>query len=138
MNAPEPAADRWQLIEARLRALGVRDEDLEEAFVRASGPGGQNVNKVSTCVVLRHRPTGVTIRCQTERSQAANRWLARRRLAERLEELRRRRDDERRAAVELRRRQRRRRSRAATNRMLEQKHRHARIKALRRRPGHEE
>ena len=76
---------KQQQLEAQMRRLGVEERDLEESFVRSSGPGGQNVNKVSTCVVLRHRPSGLEVRCQRERSQALNRFLARRILLERLE-----------------------------------------------------
>ena len=68
-----------------MRCLGVAESDLEERFIRSGGPGGQNVNKVSTCVVLRHRPSGLEVRCQQERSQALNRFLARRILLARLE-----------------------------------------------------
>lgn len=68
-----------------MQHLHVREEDLEEFFTRASGPGGQRVNKVATCVVIRHRPSGLEVRCQRERSQAINRYLARRLLLERLE-----------------------------------------------------
>jgi protein subunit release factor B len=60
----------------RLAALGTRPEDVEERFVRGSGPGGQKINKTSSTVWLRHRPTGIEVRCQRERSQAANRELA--------------------------------------------------------------
>ena len=68
-----------------MKRLGVAEQDLEERFIRSGGPGGQNVNKVSTCVVLCHRPSGLTVRCQQERSQALNRFLARRILLARLE-----------------------------------------------------
>lgn len=68
-----------------MQRLGVREEDFEERFIRSRGPGGQNVNKVATCVVLRHRPSGLEVRCQQERSQALNRFLARRLLLRRLE-----------------------------------------------------
>jgi protein subunit release factor B len=63
-------------IDERLAALGVRREDVEERFVRGAGPGGQKINKTSSTVWLRHRPTGVEVRCQRERSQAANRDFA--------------------------------------------------------------
>ena len=68
-----------------MQRLGVEEEEFEERFIRSGGPGGQHVNKVATCVVLRHRPSGLEVRCQRERSQALNRFLARRILLERLE-----------------------------------------------------
>ena len=69
----------------RMQALGVRERDIEEQFVRSSGAGGQKVNKTSTCVVLRHLPTGIQVKCQRERSQARNRFLARRILLDKIE-----------------------------------------------------
>ena len=67
-----------------MERLGIREEDIEETFTRSSGPGGQNVNKVATCVQLRHRPSGITVMVMRERSQALNRFLARRNLAEKI------------------------------------------------------
>ena len=72
-------------IDRRLSALGVRPDDVDERFVRGSGPGGQKINKTSSTVWLRHRPTGIEVRCQAERSQAANRELAWAELTEKLE-----------------------------------------------------
>jgi protein subunit release factor B len=72
-------------IHERLARLGVRLEDVEERFVRGAGPGGQKINKTSSTVSLRHRPTGVEVRCQRERSQTANRELAWAELCEKLE-----------------------------------------------------
>jgi len=72
-------------IQSRLRALGVPVSDVEERFVRGGGPGGQKINKTSSTVWLRHRPTGIEVRCQAERSQAANRELAWTELCDRLD-----------------------------------------------------
>jgi protein subunit release factor B len=66
--------------------LGIRDVDLDETFARSSGPGGQNVNKVATAVMLRHRPSGVSVTVQDSRSQAMNRKLARDRLLDAIEQ----------------------------------------------------
>ena len=70
---------------ARMAAVALREEDLEESFVRSGGPGGQKVNRSATCVQLRHRPTGLEVKMQQERSQGLNRFFARRRLCELLE-----------------------------------------------------
>ena len=78
-----------ETLQKRLRALGIREEDLQEEFIRGSGPGGQKVNKTSSTVVLRHLPSGVEVRCQRERSQVMNRQWARMELCDRLEEIRR-------------------------------------------------
>ncbi len=75
-------------LEARMAALGLREEDFEEKFIRSSGPGGQKVNKTSSCVVLRHMPSGLEVKMQKERSQPLNRYRARKRLCELMEELR--------------------------------------------------
>ena len=77
--------DKHRALKLRMRQLGIREADLDEQFVRSSGRGGQHVNKVSSCVVLRHRPTGVMVKCQRERSQALNRFLARRMLVDKIE-----------------------------------------------------
>jgi protein subunit release factor B len=74
--------NRW--LKERMESLGVREEDLEESFIRSSGRGGQHVNKSSTCVRIRHIPTGIEVKCMTERSQSINRFLARRELLEKI------------------------------------------------------
>jgi protein subunit release factor B len=105
----------------RMVALAVREEDIEEGFVRSGGHGGQNVNKNSTCVMLLHRPTGLQVKCQTTRHQGQNRLLARRLLLDKIESLRQQRADAERARVEKLRRQKRPRSRGAKERMLADK-----------------
>jgi protein subunit release factor B len=79
------AKNRW--LQERMKSLGIREEELEEKFIRSSGKGGQHVNKTSTCVWLKHLPTGIEVKCMAERSQSLNRFLARRELAERVEAL---------------------------------------------------
>jgi peptide chain release factor len=74
--------NRW--LRERMAALGVREEDLEESFIRSSGKGGQHVNKTSTCVRIRHLPTGIEVKCMEDRSQSLNRFLARRELLEKI------------------------------------------------------
>lgn len=106
----------------RMARLGIREEDIEETFIRSRGKGGQNVNKVSTCVVLTHRPSGTTVRCERERSQALNRFLARQLLAERIEERVLGEASALRREIERIRRQKRRRSRKAREKMLAGKH----------------
>jgi protein subunit release factor B len=78
--------EKERALEVRLQALEVHEADLDETFIRSSGPGGQHVNKTSTCVRLVHRPTGLSVKVQSSRSQGLNRFLARRLLADRLEQ----------------------------------------------------
>ncbi len=115
----------------RMQRLGVKEGDLEESFVRSSGPGGQNVNKTSTCVFIRHVPTGLTVKCQRERSQSLNRFLARRLLLDKIERLQSGIIDEEKKRIEKIRRQKRKRSKRAKEKVLEEKHRSSEKKRLR-------
>jgi peptide chain release factor len=113
----------------RMAEFGILENDLEESFVRSGGHGGQNVNKVNTCVVLVHRPTGLQVRCQETRQQGLNRFLARKLLLDRIEEKRNGFVAAERARIEKIRRQKRKRSRRARQRMLADKAHHAAKKA---------
>ena len=130
--------DRARSLEERLARLGVRAEDLEETFVHSGGKGGQNVNKVATCVVLVHRPTGIAVKCQRERTQGANRLVARRMLADKIEEMKLGAQSRRQQEAEKVRRQKRRRSRRAKARMLRDKRAQGEKKASRGPVGHDD
>jgi peptide chain release factor len=74
-------------LKLKMEALGIKEADIQEKFVRSSGAGGQKVNKTSSCVYLKHIPSNIEIKCQQERSQAMNRFFARRILVEKIEEI---------------------------------------------------
>jgi protein subunit release factor B len=129
------SADKALALDERLRKVGVREDDLDEQFVHSGGKGGQNVNKVATCVVLLHRPSGTQVKCQDARTQGLNRYLARQRLAEKLESVLLGEQSAREQEIERIRRQKRRRSRKAKARMLANKAATSKKKALRGRVG---
>lgn len=119
-------------LDERMSKLGIREQDLLEKFILGAGSGGQKLNKTSSCVYLRHLPSGIEVKCQRERSREMNRFMARRELCEQMESkvlgLR----SARQQAMEKVRRQKRRRSRRQKERMLDDKHRHSSKKQTRR------
>jgi len=128
MISPETIAN----IKALMAEASVYEDDLEESFILGGGPGGQKTNKTSNVVRLAHEPSGLMVRCGETRSRETNRWLARRMLAEMILERERGRKSAAQQAREKIRRQKRRRSRRQREKMLDAKHAHSEIKALRR------
>lgn len=123
--------DKERALRADMARLGIRESDLQESFVRGAGPGGQKINKTSVVVFLKHRPSGTEVKCQRTRSQALNRFFARRLLCEKISTAllgeQSRREQER----EKIRRQKRRRSRKQKEKMLQSKHRRTTVKKTR-------
>lgn len=134
MITPEKRA----ALQARMEELGIREDDLLEKFIQGSGAGGQKINKTSSCVFLKHLPTGVCIKCQLERSREMNRFFARRELCDQLDAIRLGKASARTQAIEKLRRQKRRRSRRSKQRSIAEKRSHSAKKGLRRAPGAQE
>jgi len=121
-------------LKTKMALLGIKEADLEEKFIRSSGKGGQKVNKSSTCVYLKHRPTGIEVKCQKERSQGLNRFLARRILVNKIETLTLGKNREAERKIEKIRRQKRKRSKRAKEKMLRYKKMRSEKKQLRKIP----
>jgi protein subunit release factor B len=132
MSAFPVSFEKEKQLAQRMASLGVRQSDVEETFVKSGGHGGQNVNKLATCVMLFHRPTGLQVKCQTTRQQGLNRFIARRLLLDKIEKLKTGRVAAEEARIEKIRRQKRKRSRRAKDRMLAGKFLHSAKKAARR------
>lgn len=113
--------DKEKNLKDRFSRLGIKETDIDEHFIRSSGPGGQRTNKVSTCVYLKHVPTGIGVKCSKDRSQSINRYIARVLLANKIENMILGKLSEEQKRTEKIRRQKRRRSRKAKNKMLKEK-----------------
>ena len=129
------ARDKEDALRVKMDSLGIKEADLEEKFIRSGKKGGQKVNKTSSCVYLRHRPTGIEVKCQEERSQSLNRFLARRTLAAKIESLILGKKAEAEKEREKIRRQKRKRSRRAKEKMLRYKKIRSEKKELRKLPA---
>lgn len=115
----------------RTENLKLREEDIIEKFIKAKGPGGQHVNKTSSCVYLKHIPTGIEVKCQKERSQAVNRYVARKLLAEKINVLKAKEFLKEKNEREKIRRKNRQKPKQIKIKILESKHRHSAKKRLR-------
>lgn len=117
-----PVSEKKQkALRDKMEKLGLKESDFQESFTRSGGAGGQNVNKVSSCVWLKHRPTNLEVKCRRERSQALNRFLAKRLLVEKIETMLLGRESRKIREIEKIRRQKRKRSRRAKEKMLQDK-----------------
>ncbi len=122
------STEKEKALREKLDSLEIYEKDIEEKFIRSSGKGGQNVNKVATCVYLKHIPTGIEVKCRRERTQGLNRYRAREILYKKIERfiLQERSDEEQRIAKI--RRQKRKRSKRAKEKMLDEKHKQSQKK----------
>jgi len=131
------SSEKEKALIQRMLTLGISENDIEETFVRSSGPGGQKVNKTSSCVHLFHLPTGLAVKCQRERSQSLNRYLARKLLLDKIERSQKGFIEEEKEKIEKIRRQKRKRSRRAKEKILSAKHHQTEKKILRSRISEE-
>lgn len=134
MISPEKSA----ALEQRMTALGIVEADLTEKFILGSGSGGQKINKTSSCVYLKHVPSGIEVKCQSSRSRELNRYHARKELCDTFDEIRLGKASARQQEIEKVRRQKRRRSRRSKQRSVADKRQLSQKKSLRRSPGRDD
>ena len=126
--------EKFEELQRRMELLGIREDDITEKFILGSGKGGQKVNKTSSCVYLKHIPTGIEVKYQQDRSRELNRYIARRELCDRFEAQINKVKTEKQQSFEKIRRQKRRRSRRSKDKMLVNKKHHGEKKNLRQSP----
>jgi protein subunit release factor B len=124
--------EKQEELHKRMEALGILEQDLVEKFILGSGKGGQKINKTSSCVYLKHIPSGIEIKCQKERSRELNRFYARRDLCEKLEQRLFKEKSEKQKEIAKIRKQKKRRSRKIQEKLIEQKRFRSSVKAMRR------
>lgn len=127
--------EKLEELRVRMEKCGILEEDLIEKFILGSGKGGQKVNKSSTCVYLKHIPTGLEVKCQQERSRELNRFLARRELCEKMERKLFKAKSEKQQEIAKIRRQKRKRSRKQKEKLVADKRKRSETKACRRPPS---
>lgn len=127
-------SEKWTALSQKMEELGIREDDLVEKFILGSGRGGQNLQKTSSCVYLKHIPTGIEVKCQQERARDLNRFFARRALCEKIQTQILKIKTEKQQLIEKKKRQKRKRSKRSKQKMLEDKKQRGTLKKLRSAP----
>lgn len=127
--------EKWLKLKQRMAVLEIFERDIDEQYILGSGAGGQKVNKTNSCVQLRHAPSGIDIKCQKSRTRDDNRYFARKRLCDKIDEMKNQSESEQQKRMCKIKRQKKRRSRKAKQKMLDEKKRRGEVKAGRMKPG---
>lgn len=126
--------ETWDALTRRMQSIGIKEDDLIERFILGSGSGGQKINKTHSCVHLKHLPSGLEVRCQKTRLRSDNRYHARSRLCDKVEEQILQKKSKKQQEIEKVRRQKRKRSKRSKEKMLADKHKRSEIKQMRSKP----